>query len=920
MSIMLCGAFLSSAAQTVVNSNGIRYLIEDGKAIVGRQDKELSGDIVIPEKIDYNGTSYTVAGLVDPTNITEWSSKTVTCEGGAFQSSKVTSVVLPNSITVVSAGAFNGCSNLTKVCLPTQATQLGAACFAGCSNLASLEIPQTVSSFGSNSAYGFISYTFGGCSSLKSLDIPEKVTSIPAGCFMGAGIDSLFIHSNVTYLGENSLAMNGLKAVKMGIADIQKISYSQNTFSNISNTKLYVPKGSIRVYSQYEPWSSFASIQEYGEDGGIIINPEQVNVTIDNIKYILKGGVAIVGRQSTSLSGDIVIPENVTYAGAQFPVTSFIQPKDLTCYNGNSISIVNGAFQNTQITSIVIPASIKTIAAGAFYGCRQLKKVDLPEGLTQIGAAAFAGCYNLETIYIPSTVTDIASYTEYGYRSYTFGGCRSLVNVTIPKGVKTLATGCFKGSGIINLTIPSSVTTLEANSLDAASLKTLKLCVKDIDRLSFKSSTFGNVSKTNLIVPLGSKQVYQEFYPWMSFNSISEYDDGSEPFVPSKIIAHYNGIRYIIENGVATVARQNVELEGEVVIPEALEYNGETYNVTKIVSPTDIIARSSNETTTENGAFQNCQITSVVLPNSITVIPAGAFNGCHELTNVNLGNKVTQLGAACFAGCTSLEEIMLPSSITEFGSYTRYGQKSYIFGGCYNLHKVNIPDGVTKFTEGCFKGAGLETFIVSPNITQLEEDCFGTESLKYFKITHKDFNDLKYTESCFSNVSNTILLVPQGTKALYSEFYPWKNFKDIQEYSDENDELWYNAYKVSYVIDEENQAKKAHARLSPKDSDKNVVETSYIPSGIGITDMPTPEKEGYEFVGWANVPTSMPAKDIVLYARFNALTGINSIKANSASVIVYNLNGMKVAELVKDDIKNLPKGLYLINNKKIVVK
>ena len=162
--------------------------------------------------------------------------------------------------------------------------------------------------------------------------------------------------------------------------------------------------------------------------------------------------------------------------------------------------------------------------------------------------------------------------------------------------------------------------------------------------------------------------------------------------------------------------------------------------------------------------------------------------------------------------------------------------------------------------------------------------------------------------------------MPQGTKALYSEFYPWKNFKDIQEYSDENDELWYNAYKVSYVIDGENQAKKTRARLSAKESDKNVVEISYIPSGIGITDMPTPEKEGYEFVGWENVPTSMPENDIVLYAKFNAVTGINSVKANSASIIVYNLNGMKVAELAKDDIKNLPKGLYLINNKKIVVK
>ena len=48
---MLVLANISNYAQTVVNINGIRYLIENEKAIVGRQDKDLSGDIVIPPSI-----------------------------------------------------------------------------------------------------------------------------------------------------------------------------------------------------------------------------------------------------------------------------------------------------------------------------------------------------------------------------------------------------------------------------------------------------------------------------------------------------------------------------------------------------------------------------------------------------------------------------------------------------------------------------------------------------------------------------------------------------------------------------------------------------------------------------------------------------------------------------------------------------
>lgn len=474
----------------------------------------------------------------------------------------------------------------------------------------------------------------------------------------------------------------------------------------------------------------------------------------------------------------------------------------------------------------------------------------------------------LSDITLPNTVTDLASYTDYGYRSYAFGGCKSLKSINIPSGVTRLASGCFMNSGIEELTIHDKLLTLDEECLKTNTLKTLKICVKDMDDLSYMDACFGDMSNTDLLVPKGSKQVYQEYYSWMTFKSISEYDDGSEAFVPTKITTGIDGVRYILKDGKATIARQNKEMSGDIIIPETVIYNGVSYTVEGIVSPTNIIAWSSNRTTCENGAFQSCQITSILLPNTITIIPAGTFNGCTNLVNVTLPSGVTQLGAASFAGCSKLEEIYLPETIEKFGSSTRYGFKSYVFGGCMSLKKVNMPKGVATLAEGCFMNSGLETFLISENITNLQEDCFSTGNLKSIKICHRNLDNLKYTESCFSNVGNIDLYVPEGYKALYQEFYPWKSFKSISEYKEADDDTLYNAYKIVYIVSvENNEARESRANYVNA-SEHDFYYKDYIPSGVSILGIEDPSIDGYIFKGWENLEEIMPAHDIVVKAMF----------------------------------------------------
>lgn len=58
---------LSSSAQNMVKVDDILYLIEEDHAVVARQDKNLSGDIIIPEFIVYQEVSYPVTRLIEPT-------------------------------------------------------------------------------------------------------------------------------------------------------------------------------------------------------------------------------------------------------------------------------------------------------------------------------------------------------------------------------------------------------------------------------------------------------------------------------------------------------------------------------------------------------------------------------------------------------------------------------------------------------------------------------------------------------------------------------------------------------------------------------------------------------------------------------------------------------------------------------------
>ena len=63
---------------------------------------------------------------------------------------------------------------------------------------------------------------------------------------------------------------------------------------------------------------------------------------------------------------------------------------------------------------VVIPNSVTSIGAGAFYDCDTLTNVIIPNSVTSIGSEAFYGCSSLTNIVIPDSVTSIGSEAFHG--------------------------------------------------------------------------------------------------------------------------------------------------------------------------------------------------------------------------------------------------------------------------------------------------------------------------------------------------------------------------------------------------------------------------------------------------------------------------------------------------------------------------
>ena len=231
---------------------------------------------------------------------------------------------------------------------------------------------------------------------------------------------------------------------------------------------------------------------------------------------------ATVTNGDDKYTGDVVIPESVTYNGVDYGVTAIGASAFSRCNEMTSISIPEGvatignnAFYNcssltkvilnsnaiasatrtettplstifkNQVTQYILGGNVTEIGDYAFSGYSNLRAIKIPDTVKSLGAFAFYGCYHLIEIALPDTVTRIADAA--------FSHCRSLTEIKLPSTIKKINNGTFKDCRKLEqITIPDGVAEIGNGAFRGCrSLKSIRLpeSVKKIGNNAFRGCT-----------------------------------------------------------------------------------------------------------------------------------------------------------------------------------------------------------------------------------------------------------------------------------------------------------------------------------------------------------------------------------------------------------------------------------------------
>lgn len=159
----------------VVDDDGLGYIIVDSKTVTITQYTGSAADVSIPS--EYEGMPVTEIGE------------------GAFRSTKVSSVTIPDSVTSIGVRAFSNCQNLNSVKLSDGIKTIEQNAFEYCSNLKSITLPNTLETI------GMYCFTVSG---LESIEIPESVTYIDHYAFYQClNLETAKVPATVKEFGQN---------------------------------------------------------------------------------------------------------------------------------------------------------------------------------------------------------------------------------------------------------------------------------------------------------------------------------------------------------------------------------------------------------------------------------------------------------------------------------------------------------------------------------------------------------------------------------------------------------------------------------------------------------------------------------------------------------------------------------------------
>ena len=501
----------------------------DGTLCAEVLDKGIKDDIVIPQSVTINSSTYKVVELQ------KWAFR---------RQKKVASVTIPDSVTNIDDDTFLG-SGVTKInvspgnknyssidgvlfnkdqstlircpaCrpgssyeIPNKVHNIRHCAFSGCYDLTSVIIPDSVEIIEDKA--------FNQCRHLTSISIPNSVKTLNSSIFLGTSLKSVFLPSSVTSVNQDTFGGCG-KLTEINVSPDNK-NYSSIDgilFNKDQSTLIFSP--SLKSFNNYIVPDSVNKIEHHAFLG----NKNLTSITIPN-------SVQSIGNEAFAECYNlesISMPDSVKDIGSSAffycqRLSKVVLPNALKSINENTFSkcpqlksiaipasvnhidqsafsecpgiaeinvspdskkysSINGVlFDKTQTSLLryppqkeddnyVIPNSVVNIQTNAFHDCTHLKSVVIPNHVQIIPDSAFFNCSNLNQINIPNSVKKI--------EEFAFNNCSNLNSIIIPRSVKSIGVYAFSScTNLTSITIPNSLIIHDAAFDECQSLKSITI-------------------------------------------------------------------------------------------------------------------------------------------------------------------------------------------------------------------------------------------------------------------------------------------------------------------------------------------------------------------------------------------------------------------------------------------------------------
>ena len=444
-------------------------------------------------------------------------------------------------------------------------------------------------------------------------------------------------------------------------------------------------------------------------------------------------------------SGDLVIPETIHSSG----------------YDWTVAEIMEGAFRESTITSVVIPNTVTTIGNHAFYMCTSLSgTVVIPNSVNTVGYTAFCRCDRMTEVVLP------AKDVTYGNGCFKTTGLTG--TLTLPEGLVTISKEMFNNNDkLTNVVIPHTVTTILQDAFSNCN-KLEEVQIPNSVTAIYNNPFNSSVKIESVMVEEGNPVYYSE-------NNCIIHQATNTLVIGCK--------NSVIPEGVVAIGAFAFGQCGLTEMPE-IPSSVTTIGDDAFLSCNDHGSLVIPETVTHFGqeAFIFGRFSTVTVPHTIDTIPYRMFAFCQWMGEVTIPESITHIGDLAFSWCTNLKKIYVYNPVPPTMDTVVY---YHSFDRVPRSATVYVPQGSLSAYQNA---PGWNEF---DNIVEMSMFPVGTEW--YYEIQNENgsitYQHLEYAADTV--IDDDLVQIIVRINTLYDkDFSEEKTFEYI--YESDNKVFWWN--------------------------------------------------------------------------------------------------------------------------------